>query len=960
MRAIIDPNVRRLPPKGTSTTMSASPSLRPGAPLPPTNRRPLRERPNRFCLTTSVPRVMCGARDTSFLEDPGAIHAWRSSTEKRGISVRYQLPNGLTVVFEAQRSAPVVAMHVWIKVGSADETRDEAGLAHLHEHMLFKGTSRRGIGEIAREVEDLGGEINAWTSFDETVYHLVLASAHFSEGLDILADAVRESTFDAGELSREIEVVVEEIKRSDDLPPRRVARGMFETAYRSHPYRWPVLGTVESVRSFTREKMLGFSAKHYAPDNIVVVIVGDVEESFVRAEVERLFGDWKRKRAAIAARASEPPHEEPRVLVVHDGLNEAHIALAFPVPELTAPETPVLDTLAFALGQGEGSRLNLGLKIEKALASAIYAYAYTPRDPGLMIVGATFPPHGVREGIQALLREIRRLQLHPLAGSELEVAKATVEADAIYGRETVEGTARKLGLSEAVAGDLEFEARYYERVRKLTSEEVFAAASRYLDLGRVTVSALLPKEVALSENDLRALLQEALTHEPTPRHTPPTLEAPPARPLKKAPSSKRAIASGIERATLESGAKVLVKAERGAPLVALRAVYPGGLRHEDATTNGISQLASRLLTRSTRTRDASSVARAIDAMAGTLTGNAGRNSLGLRGQFLAKHFEPAMRLFAECLSEPAFVEDEVEKERDVLLQDIRSRDDNPSSAVFQLFAHTLFRVHPYRFDPLGEVVSVQGLTRSSLRGLCGSALSRSGLALAVVGDIEPDAAFSLAEELFAPHAGEAAAFPQVPAEPEQTEPRRAFKLLDKAQAHLVYGFKGTTVRSADRYALDVLSSVLSGQGGRLFVELRDKRSLAYSVSSFSVEGIDPGYFGVYMGTSPEKVRDALRGIREELDVVMNTRLPEADLHRARRYLIGTHAIGLQKSSARAAFIAYDEAYGVGADAYLRYEEQINAVTSDRVLEVARHILAPARGTLAILGPRGADVGFDDA
>jgi zinc protease len=163
------------------------------------------------------------------------------------------------------------------------------------------------------------------------------------------------------------------------------------------------------------------------------------------------------------------------------------------------------------------------------------------------------------------------------------------------------------------------------------------------------------------------------------------------------------------------------------------------------------------------------------------------------------------------------------------------------------------------------------------------------------------------------------------------------------------------VRAEDRYALDVLSSVLSGQGGRLFLELRDKRSLCYSVSSFSVEGIDPGYFGVYMGTSPDKVRGALTGIREQLDAAMQGPLPEAELERARRYLIGTHAIGLQKNAARAALIAYDEAYGVGADGYQRYAEHIGAVSAERVLEAARRTLAPERGALAILGSPAADV-----
>ena len=165
--------------------------------------------------------------------------------------MRTRLPSGLTVLTEENHAAPVAALQIWVKVGSADEREGEAGLAHLHEHMLFKGTSRRGPGEIAREIEGAGGEINAWTSFDETVYHVVTASRFFEQGLDVLADALTSASFDPLELSREIEVVCEEIKRSEDSPSRKVSKELFSAAYARHPYGRPVIGTEASVRSFT-------------------------------------------------------------------------------------------------------------------------------------------------------------------------------------------------------------------------------------------------------------------------------------------------------------------------------------------------------------------------------------------------------------------------------------------------------------------------------------------------------------------------------------------------------------------------------------------------------------------------------------------------------------------------------------------------------------------------------------
>jgi zinc protease len=872
--------------------------------------------------------------------------------------VRYKLDNGLTVILQPQRTAPVTALQVWVKAGSADEAPEEAGLAHLHEHMLFKGTGRRGLGEIARDVEARGGEINAWTSFDQTVYHLVLASPFFSDGLDILADAVRSSSFDQTELAREIEVVVEEIKRSQDLPSRRMSRAMFETAYGEHPYRWPILGTEKTVRSFDRARMLDFFERHYAPDNIVLVVVGDVDEEHARQEIERHFGgDWGKRHAGRPPRKTEPRQQEPRFAIAFEPIKEAQFALAYHIAELTSPDIPALDLLAVILGQGEGSRLNLGLKIERTLASEIYAYAYTPKDPGLLVVGAMLAPETVKDAVEAMLVELRRLQLAPVDEGELAVAKHIVESDAIYGRETVQGVARKLGFYEAVAGDHEFERLYYERIAQVSPQEILEVARRYLSAENLTFAAVFPQATQITEQEIREMVARLSSGEPPARAPMPAPASDQPRPVSRPHAARHRSETGIERAKLDSGAVVLVKPERNVPLVALRAVWPGGLRHENEKSNGVSQLYSRLMTRSTARRGPAEIAHEIDLIAGSIQGSAGRNSIGLRGEFLARHFDRAMGLVAECLNEPGFDPQELERERALLLQDIRARDDNPAGAIFELFTRTLFVVHPYRFDTLGEEASVQALTLDQFRALKAGPLHLSNLTLAIVGDVDPDHAFALAEELFDHADGVALPAPEVPREPDQAAPRRAFRELDREQAHLIYGFPGVTVTSPERFSIDVLSSVLSGQGGRLFVELRDKRSMAYSINSFSVEGIDPGYFGVYMGTSPEKVPAAFRAIQEELDKLAQNPLPAAELERAKRYLVGAHAIGLQKNSARAALIAYDDAYGTGADSYLHYSAHIEAVTPEMVLDVARTLLDPKRGTLAVLGRRTADMSY---
>src|SRR4051812_19945419 len=301
-----------------------------------------------------------------------------------GMVAPYRLDNGLTVVLEEQHAAPVAAFQVWVKAGSADERLDQTGLAHLHEHMLFKGTARRGPGEIARDIESHGGEINAWTSFDQTVYHIVLASQFARMGMDVLADAIRLSAFDKDELAREIEVVCEEIKRADDMPGRRASRDLFATLYQVHPYQRPVIGWAETVRGFTREKMVEFYTRHYAPRNMVLAVVGDLREAQVRDWAGELFGgDWERPYAGPVERAREPALAGQRSKFRQDDTKEAFVNLAFPIPESVHPDVPALDALAMLAGQGEASRLVLEVKRRLGLANEVHTYAYTPRDPGL-------------------------------------------------------------------------------------------------------------------------------------------------------------------------------------------------------------------------------------------------------------------------------------------------------------------------------------------------------------------------------------------------------------------------------------------------------------------------------------------------------------------------------------------------------------------------------------------------
>jgi zinc protease len=837
------------------------------------------------------------------------------------------LKNGLKVIVEENHASRVVAAQVWVNVGSADETPPDAGLAHVHEHMLFKGTEKRKVGEIAADIEAAGGDINAWTSFDQTVYHVTMPSRELDVALDILSDAVQHSTFDADELGRELEVVLEELRRGNDTPSRVASEMLFKTAYNVHPYFRPVIGYVETVSKFTRDQILAFYRSWYQPKNMCLVVVGDVKEGEVLKRAETLFDAGLNTQAGTRTpRAMEPGQTNPRTIKKAQDIQETHLSFAWHGTPLRHEDTPAIDVLSVLLGSGESSRLYRRVKREAELVNDCYAYSYTPQDPGLLVIGAQIHGPKIEDAYRALLKETLRLRLEAPDKAEIDKARTIILSDAVYQKETVQGIARKLGYFELVANGTEFEDEYYAKVRAVTPEDVQRVTKKYLDIDRMSVSTLMPLPFESSMEESR-VLEIARDVE---------------RELEKSkPKSGITLgAAQVASVKLSNGATLLVKEDHTVPLVSVRAVSVGGLLAETPRTNGVSHLLGEMIVRGTERFTADQIADEVDAMAGGISGLAGRNSLGLRGDFLRESWERGFELFSSCLLEPKFLPEEIEKEKKTQLEDIAARVDNLSALVFDNFATTLYDAHPYRMPVLGTKESVSTLTRDEVVAAYRDQLRPDRLTLAVVGAVDVRQTIDLFERKIGkakPHADAKVVSRPPPAIAPPTA--RTTKLhREKEQAHLVLGFLGVSIADDRRYVLDVLSSVLSGQAGRLFLELRDKQSLAYSVSAICLEGLDPGYFAIYIGTSPEKLETAERGIYTELKKVLETDVTAVEVERAKRYLIGSHEISLQRASARCSTMALNEAYGIGYDDYTRYAERIEAVTAKRIREVAREII----------------------
>jgi len=861
-----------------------------------------------------------------------------SATERRERVQRYVLENGLTVILEENHFAPVVAMSVWVKVGSADEAPEEEGLAHVHEHMLFKGTERRGVGGIANEVEAAGGDINAYTSLAETVYYLTIPSRHLKLGLDVLADAMFHSSFDSKELRKELEVVLEEIKRGDDNPSVKLSHALFDTAYKTHPYRKPIIGTDASVSRFKRSDVVEFYRRWYAPDNMVLVVVGDFNEPDTREIIEGSFGAERspnRKKIPLGSRAypQEPPQESPRVKILRGELQEGYLDIAFHIPAVKGEDVPALEVLAYILGNGDASRLYRVVQSEKGLVHSIYAYTFTPRDPGLFFVSATLDAKQFAPALEAVLDEVARFKTALPSTDELSRAKTNIESETIYSRETVQGESRRLGFYEAVVGDLGFEEKYLSKVRLTTVEDVQQVALKYLNANNITVAAYIPKQLKVESADEQSVSKMAAK----------------ALSVKPAPLAE----AQVTRVVLPNGVTLIIKESHSVPVVAMRSASLGGLRFESPKERGVSNFIARTLTKGTAKRSADQIADQAERIAGSLGGYSGRDSIGLASEFLSDHFDEGLDLFSDVLLNPTFTPKEVEQQRREILAAIRHIEDSPEQLILDLFKRNLYPKHPYGSRTLGEISTIEGIKRQDMMSYYRGLLAPNNLVIAVVGDVRVNEVVPKIQKALA-NLKDSGKFepPRVPQEKPLEKIRRAEIVRDKEQAQIIVGFRGASLKDEDRYALDVLAAILSGQGGRLFVELRDRQHLAYSIGAAAIEALEPGFFYFYMGTRPENREKALAGILAEIKRIRSERVSDEELSRAREYIAGSYDIGLQTTSAQASTMALNELYGLGWKEMTVYPKKIRGVTASQVLDVAKRYLDPNRYVLAVLIPSG--------
>ncbi len=847
---------------------------------------------------------------------------------------RTVLPNGLTVIVRRDRSAPVVAIVTYVSAGYFDETDDVVGIAHVLEHMFFKGTPTRGVGEIARQTKAVGGYLNAATIYDHTSYYTVLPASSFAAGLDVQFDAYANSLIDAEELARELEVIIQEAKRKTDNPPAVATETLYEVLHDRHRIRRWRIGREPGLRALTRESMLRFYRNFYHPRNTVLSIVGDVDADDVMREVTQRYGMLP---PGTPSRTPGPAEEGTggfRYREWTGDIGQAQLAFGWRTPGTLDADTPRLDILATVLAGGRASRLYRAVR-ERKLASSVSAYDYTPTALGVFVVHAETPPECAADAARAIWAQLRAVREERVSDGELLRAKRLFESRWIRRLEDMEGQANYLAEWEAL-GDWRRGDAYLRAALDSTADDLQRLARRYLDPDQAGLVIYRPEGTAAIAGD-RDAMRRLLDTTPVAEVEPLSAALPQAPAVHGGPRAERE-ESGVRVYRTPSGVPILVRRKPGA-LVNAGVYVRGGARDEPLARAGLTSLMVRTAVKGTAQRTAAQIAEEAELLGGSVGGATGSESFGWSISVPARQAAPAVALLADVVQHASIPADALETERTISLADLVALRDDMYRYPMRLATTAAFAGHPYGVPTSGDEVTLPSITAEEAREWHRERVLHGPAVIAIVGDAEPDDLAALVAARFGDLTGGELPTLESPSWPEKLVQR--MEQREKAQTALALLFPGPSRTDPARFAAAMIAGVASGLGGRFFDELRDKQSLGYTVHAFASERVLAGTFGAYIATSPEKEEQARRGLLNEFARLRDELVTPRELQQAQTYAIGVHAIRQQSGGAVLSDMV--DAWMFGTLAELReFDTRVRAVTAEEMRAVAQRYFLPER------------------
>lgn len=848
---------------------------------------------------------------------PQAASANPSTSGNDTMLVR--LKNGLTVYIIRDSRFPLVCTRLFVGTGSANETAEQAGISHVLEHMVFKGTEKRPKGQVARDVESLGGYLNAATSFDKTWFITDMPAKHWKTGMDVVKDMAFHPSLDPAELEAEKDVIVSELKGGDDTPTRRLFEDLQVAGLAHTVYGRPIIGFEKTIRAVTADDLRAYIRTWYQPQNMMLLVAGDIDPKAVLAHAEELFGDLKNDTILPepAPVQLEGAAGGPRVEVTYGPWNKVYLGIALPAPALGDQRSIDLDVLAYALGGDGTSQFYRKYRYEKQLVDSISVGNMSLNRAGLFYMVAQLDADKVEPFWQEFTRDLAALDAGKITPDVIERARFNYEDGMDRASETLDGLTSWKATVQFELGGPQGEANVRHALAAVDSARLRQAQDLWLRPDQVRVRVLAPEKAKLP--DLDAILQ----------HNWPA----PAVERQKAAAAAEKVGKR-EIVDLGQGRTVILQPDRTIPYVSLEILRPGGNALLKPADQGLAQLTAATLTDGCGTRDLDAMERFVAERAASLSASAGVQSFTVSLTGPARFNADYFALLGDLLHKPTFAEKDVRRQADTLKAALVRRQDNPMSFMGSKINGFLFPGgQPYGFDGLGTAENQDRFGPGDVQAFWKQQNAQPWI-LSVAGDFDREKVLAFARSLPVPTAPAV----DVPQPIWGADKRLPLSLPGRQQAHLLLAFHAVPLDHPDAPALMLLESVLSGQSGLLFNKLRDEQGLGYTVTAFYRSLPEAGFMAFYIGTTPRNLDVARQGFSGIIKDIKTDLLPAELLAKGLNRMEGSYYRGRQSLGARADEAASERLLGQPQDFQKRLLEKAAKVTPEQLREVARKYL----------------------
>lgn len=830
-----------------------------------------------------------------------------------------RLKNGLTVYIIRDSRFPLVCTRLFVGTGSANETAEQAGISHVLEHMVFKGTEKRPKGQVARDVESLGGYLNAATSFDKTWFITDMPAKHWKTGMDVVKDMAFHPSLDPAELEAEKDVIVSELKGGDDTPTRRLFEDLQVAGLAHTVYGRPIIGFEKTIRAVTADDLRAYIRTWYQPQNMMLLVAGDIDPKAVLAHAEELFGDLKNDTILpeSAPVQLEGAAGGPRVEVTYGPWNKVYLGIALPAPALGDQRSIDLDVLAYALGGDGTSQFYRKYRYEKQLVDSISVGNMSLNRAGLFYMVAQLDADKVEPFWQEFTRDLAALDAGKITPDVIERARFNYEDGMDRASETLDGLTSWKATVQFELGGPQGEANVRHALAAVDSARLRQAQDLWLRPDQVRVRVLAPEKAKLP--DLDAILQ----------HNWPA----PAVERQKAAAAAEKVGKR-EIVDLGQGRTVILQPDRTIPYVSLEILRPGGNALLKPADQGLAQLTAATLTDGCGTRDLDAMERFVAERAASLSASAGVQSFTVSLTGPARFNADYFALLGDLLHKPTFAEKDVRRQADTLKAALVRRQDNPMSFMGSKINGFLFPGgQPYGFDGLGTAENQDRFGPGDVQAFWKQQNAQPWI-LSVAGDFDREKVLAFARSLPVPTAPAV----DVPQPTWGADKRLPLSLPGRQQAHLLLAFHAVQLDHPDAPALMLLESVLSGQSGLLFNKLRDEQGLGYTVTAFYRSLPEAGFMAFYIGTTPRNLDVARQGFSGIIKDIKTDLLPAELLAKGLNRMEGSYYRGRQSLGARADEAASERLLGQPQDFQKRLLEKAAKVTPEQLREVARKYL----------------------